>query len=88
MPSISIEQFNSLAKNAKADVVQNFAEYLLHYQNVKHLFALYQLDSFYVELVYDIRQNKRLVRIKSHASTATIQKYLLKIDLEELGLIS
>ena len=85
MSSITTYQFNSLTKDAKADVVYNFGMYLLHYENVRHIFSLYQLSDFYVEMVYSTRKRKVLVRIKSHATPDTIQKYLLQIDLQDLG---
>ncbi|GEO09717.1 hypothetical protein [Segetibacter aerophilus] len=84
MPSLTIRQFNSLAQDEKADVVYNFGVYLLDYENVRHLFSLYQLSSFYVEMVYNLKNKKSLVRIKSHATPDTIQKYLLRIDINEL----
>ena len=85
MPLLTIEQFNSLSKDEKADVVYNFGIYLMDYENVRHLFSLYQLSTFYVELVYNLKKRKTLIRIKSHATSESIQKYLLKIDLKELG---
>jgi hypothetical protein len=85
LPSLTIAQFNSLSKDEKADVVYNFGVYLLDYENVRHLFSLYQLSNFYVELVYNLRKRKALTRIKSHPTPDTIEKYLLKIDIKELG---
>jgi hypothetical protein len=83
--AITINQFNSLAKDAKADVVYNFGMYLLHYENVRHIFSLYQLSDFYVEMVYSIKKKKVLIRIKGHPTPDTIEKYLLQIDLHEVG---
>jgi len=85
LPSLTIEQFNSLSKNEKEDVVFNFGIYLLDYENVRHLFTLYQLSTFYVEMVYNLKKKKMLTRIKSHATPDSISKYLLKIDIKELG---
>ena len=85
MPSLTIQQFNSLPKGEKADVIYNFGVYLLHYENVRHIFSLYQLSSFYVEMVYSLKKRKVLIRVKTHATPDTIQKYLLKIDIKELG---
>lgn len=84
LPSLSIQQFDSLSRDQKADIVYNFGVYLLDYENVRHLFSLYQLSTFYVEIVYNLKKKKTLTRIKSHATPDTIQKYLLKIDIREL----
>jgi hypothetical protein len=82
--SITIEQFESLKKSDKADVVFVFGVYLMHFENVRHIFALYNLGSFYVEMVYDNNPKKVLRRIKSHYSPDSLEKYLLKINIEEL----
>jgi hypothetical protein len=36
-------------------------------------------------MVYNLKKRKTLTRIKSHATPDTIQKYLIKIDIEEFG---
>lgn len=85
MPSLTIEQFNSLSKDEKADVVYNFGIYLLDYENIRHLFSLYQLSDFYVEMKYSLKRRKALTRIKTHSTTDSLDKYLTKIDLKEIG---
>ncbi len=47
------------------------------------MFDPYQLYSFYVEMLYDLRKNKRLIRIRSHMGPYSIQKYLMKIDIPQ-----
>ncbi|MCW3105815.1 MAG: hypothetical protein JWQ09_321 [Segetibacter sp.] len=85
--TISIGQFDSLKRNEKADIMYVFGQYLLHFETSRYIFSLYQLSTFYVEMVYDLRKNKRLTKIKSHATPDTINRYLRKIDIAELRLV-
>jgi len=86
MATLTIKQFSSLSKPEKEDVIFNFGVYLVAYKNLGHLYSLYQLSSFYVEMVYVLKRGKALIKIKVHPTPNTIDRFLDKVNIRGLGL--
>jgi hypothetical protein len=85
MPPLNIAKFNALIRSEQYDVVHNFGVYLCHHKKSAYLFALYKMPSFYVEVVF---KSNNLIRVKAHNSLDGIEKFINKINIDELGLSS
>ena len=86
MATLTVKQFSSLSKVEKEDVIFTFGVYLVAYRTLSHRYSLYQLSSFYVEMVNVLKGKKALIRIKVHPTPDTIDNYLEKISIKNIGL--
>lgn len=84
MKTISIEKFKSLNHTVQYDIVHYFGAFVGQYRKSGYLLALYQLHSFYVEVVF---KSEKLVALNCYLSPDEIDRYLKQIDISELGLM-
>ena len=80
---MTIYKFNRLDAVNKVDALIHHSVLIDKRTDAGHRILLYQLDSFYVEVYYDIEYNK-ISKIKSFSSTSLLKAYLLKIDITSL----
>lgn len=73
-----LHQFKALKQQEQYQAVWDEGVYLTDRVVDKNRFVLYQIDSFYVELVYNTDENK-IISNKSFLSTDLLKPYLDKI---------
>jgi hypothetical protein len=83
LENIPIDKFKALSKNEQYDIVHYFGIFLSQYHKGEYLVALYQLHSFYVEVVF---KSHTLIVLKCFESLKELDKFLNQIDISELGL--
>lgn len=76
---MTLYQFNALKEVEQAEAVWN-GVFVADREDEEHRILLYQIDSFYVEVYYDMQHNA-LVRFRSFSSTEQLDPYLDKINL-------
>lgn len=86
---MTLYEFNLLEDNAKkADVVWEQGVYIASRRsphNVHVKIMLYQLPKFYVEVFFDIQQNK-ILRLLSFSSVGNLDPYLSCINIDDICL--
>jgi hypothetical protein len=80
---MTLYQFNSLDENEKHQLVWNEGVLLASREDNELKYLLYQVDSFYVELKYDVCSNE-IKPCKSFVSTNFLEPYLTQINLNDL----
>jgi hypothetical protein len=80
---MNIYNFNRLDAVNKVDALIHHSELIDKRTDEQFRILLYQVDSFYVEVYYDIAYNK-IRKIKSFTSIRLLNPYLKKIDISTL----
>lgn len=80
---MTLYEFNAMNEDGQAKVLWDRGVYLMTLQEGGFKFALYQLDSFYVEVWYHINGNE-IIRIRSFSSIGLLEPYLEEIKLSEI----
>lgn len=80
---ITLYQFNSLSFAEKGRVVIDKGEFIACRKEDRFSIALYQLESFYVEVYYHPALNE-IQRFRAFSSTSQLEPYLSKIDIESV----
>jgi hypothetical protein len=80
---MTLYEFNALAETAKAEVTWSKGVFLAGREGVNYTAALYQIDSFYIEVIYNSDQNE-IVKFRSFLSTVPLEPYLRQIDITPL----
>jgi hypothetical protein len=78
---MTLYQFKVLKQQEQYQTVWDSGVYLTDRIVENNRFALYQIDSFYVEIFYNTNENK-IISIKSFLSTDLLEPYLDKIKIE------
>ena len=76
------EKFNVLDFDEKAWHVWHQATFLMVRHNTKFRVNLYHLNSYYIQLWYDVKQN-RIEKIAATPSSKVIDPYLKLIDFDD-----
>lgn len=77
---MTIYQFNALTENEKAEATWN-GTFLMHRENGDIRYALYSIDTFFVEVTYNSIDNKITV-FQSFKTKRLLESYLKDINLE------
>jgi hypothetical protein len=77
---MTLHEFNKLDKKEQSHVVWEHGVHLATRLTVLYTKALYQIEGFYAEVIYDQQENK-IVRISGFHSTEELAPYLKQIDL-------
>lgn len=72
-----------MAETERAEVLWTKGIHLATRMSVFHTAALYQIDGFYVEIIYSEVDNK-IVKTRSFESTELLEPYLIEIDISFL----
>jgi hypothetical protein len=80
MKTIDVNVFGSLARMQKADITETFGSVLTRIKSNSHLFTLYALSDFQVEVIYR-RHDMKLIAVRSIVFPEQLDKYLEKIDI-------
>jgi len=80
---MTLYHFNALDENEKHQLVWDKGILLATREDGHYKYLLYQIDSFYVERIYDASSNE-IKPCKSFVSTNLLEPYLLQINLSEI----
>lgn len=80
---MKIVQFNLLDNGLKMKALMRYGTFLFKRLTHKHRIYLFQLEGFYVEVVYD-KSTCEIDWIDSFESTAMLSEYLDLIDISHL----
>ncbi|MEO6329425.1 MAG: hypothetical protein ABIO55_10845 [Ginsengibacter sp.] len=80
---ITLYEFNALTKKEKAEVLCEYAVFLLERPDPLFRIALYQVYNFYVEVKYDISKNA-IAEFQLFTTTKLLAPYLHQIDISSL----
>ncbi len=78
----SVNKFNTLDFDEKAWHVWHHATFLIVRQNKSHRVNLYHLNNYYIQLWYDVKQN-RIERIAATYSKRVVEPYLRLIEVKK-----
>ncbi len=78
----SVNKFNTLDFDEKAWHVWHHATFLIVRQNKNHRVNLYHLNNYYIQLWYDVKQN-RIERIAATYSKRVVEPYLKLIEVKK-----
>jgi hypothetical protein len=81
----SVDKFNLMDFDEKAWHVWHHAVFLMVRQNKKYRVNLYHLNGYYIQLWYDVKQN-RIEKIAATPSVKVIDPYLHLIVLSDFPL--
>ena len=79
---MTLYQYMLLDQTDQACVLWNKGVFLCRRKNNQHFIELYQIDGFYVEVVYH-RWNNKIERTRSFRSVDQLRPYLDQIDIEK-----
>lgn len=77
---MTLYEFNALPEDKKAEATWN-GTFLMHRENEDIRYALYSVDTFFVEVTYNSIKNK-ITRFKSFKTKRLLEEYLKSIKLE------
>lgn len=83
----TIDNFNQMNFDEKAWHVWHKATYLIVRQNEDYRVNLYYMNGYYIQLFYNIMQNK-IERISATASHKVIDNFLEMIELDLDGIVN
>lgn len=83
---MSLYEFNALPESERLALVWECSTYLLRRHLGTCWLSLYAVDTFFVEVRYNTRQNQ-ITACRSFRSTNTLEPYLAQIDLSALFLV-
>ena len=81
---ITLYEFNALNEFEKGSVLWNYGVHLSERFENKTGFSLYQINDFYVEVMYNGSINA-ITRFTSFKTSTKLQLYLDKIDISEIS---
>lgn len=84
--SMTLFEFDLLDEKEKAHVIWEIGVHLATRFTVLYTIALYQIESFYIEVFFD-QQEHKIIKMKSFLSTEPLTPYLKKIDLSWLKMV-
>ena len=79
---MTIQKFKSLSYIKQAEVLWEHGVFIADRQSRKHTIMLYQIDTFYVEVLY--HKTNGSVEIRGFENTGLLQPYLEQINLAEI----
>ena len=77
---ITLDKFNHLSLYKKFEILGNQGVFLMNKVVNKEEFALYAVENFFVETLFDL-EKKEIIQIKSFSKTKNLDKYLNDIYL-------
>lgn len=80
---MTFDNFQTLSPTAQQKALEHCGVFLLARRGVRATAELYQVNNFYVELVYDENQSA-VVRLLCFQDTGKLTCYLRQIDISEL----
>ena len=75
---ITLDKFNQLSLYKKFEILGNQGVFLMNKVMKKEEYALYALENFYVETLFDL-DRKEIIQIKSFSKTKDLDKYINEI---------
>jgi len=81
---MTLYQFNLLNETQQAETLWEIGVHIGERKDLAHTIALYQMDSFYVEVFYH-RQLNAIKRFRGFSSTDQLEHYIAKIDVSGVG---
>ena len=79
-----LTEFEELAECSMLELIKDQGVYIGKLKSKGKISLLYQVDGFYVELVY-LKYRQSIERIRCFDSTKNIDRYIKQIDLEFLN---
>jgi hypothetical protein len=80
---MTLKRFRALSRDVQYDVVKQFATFLLARKKLGLSVLLYQLNGFYVEVLFDTRTTS-VKMIRSFESTDDLEPYLSMVNITEI----
>jgi hypothetical protein len=80
---MTFHQFEKLASGNKYKYLLQKGTFLVKRKSIKYDFLLYELNGFYVEVMYDANQ-KTVLLLEPFTDTNLLAPYLYKVDITEL----
>ncbi len=80
MQSIKLYEFNLLPPQEQHEIVHSKATFLDVVEDGNLKYALYGLEKFYIELLYDVPSN-RIIKLKTFKRGQLLDKYLDRFQL-------
>jgi len=80
---MTFHQFEKLPSGNKYKYLLQKGTFLIKRKSIKYEFLLYELNGFYVEVMYDATQKKVLL-LEPFTDTNLLAPYLHKVDITEL----
>ena len=81
---MTLYQSNLLNETQQAESLWENGVHIGEREDFPHTVALYQMDSFYVEVFYH-RQLNAIKRFRSFSSTDQLEPYIAKIDVSRFS---
>jgi hypothetical protein len=78
---MTLYQFDHLHQVEQEESIEDEGVFLANRCEGEFMFDLYQIDDFYVELFYNIENNKAKVRLRSFIDTEKLTPYLKTMDI-------
>ena len=82
---MNTEQFRRLHKREQIKLLRSESIFLLKRKSILYHFLLYQLEGFYIEVMYDAKE-KQVLHIEAFSNLKLLAPYLHKIDISALYL--
>ncbi len=79
---MTIKEFQSLTGIKQAETLWEHGVFIADRQSHKHSIMLYQIDGFYIEVLYHKTNNS--VEVRCFESLSLLQPYLEQINLNEI----
>ena len=80
---MTLHHFNTLNQNKQKETMLERGAFLADRTTEDFITILYQVDGFYVEIIY-LRADNKIVLVRSFDSADELQPYLEQIDLSNL----
>ena len=80
---MTLLHFNTLNQNKQKETMLERGAFLADRTTEDFITILYQVDGFYVEIIY-LRADNKIVLVRSFDSADELQPYLEQIDLSNL----
>lgn len=80
---MTLYQFKSLSEGEQGEALWEHGVHIATRKSMFYTLALYQLEDFYVEVIYDGVAN-RIKKLKSFSSTTLLEPYLEQISIDNI----
>ena len=80
---MNIEQFKRLNKRKQLQLLRSEGIFLLRRSSILYDFLLYQLEGFYIEVMYNVEE-KQVLHVEAFSNLKLLAPYLHKIDISAL----
>jgi hypothetical protein len=80
---ITQSEYNLLTEQEQADLLRDFGEFLLYYEDTDYTFLLFSLFSFFVEVVTN-NSTLEIIQRRTFRSTVLLHPYLNQFQINDL----